>query len=299
MYWVADAQGRVLGPTQLQTLRELVGSGRLQEISRVSRDGTNWVDADTVPEIVQLRASRTPEAIAALQREQLRKVREYLARVQSQPTHEVFGVRESASLADYRAGFFTTVKRFYPDRQPEGELRQACESVFLHLAGRMVSLERPKAAPPLAAAPPPEPARPPPRLRSVALTPSPPPRLIRGGRDALTYEPAEFMGLKWANERVEARLRIQRKHVPMFTDHPLANFNCNSVFVPGTQIVPLGTLVELLLQFELPDAEIQTRGKVFWENTGGDPRQPAGFGVRLFTLAPQDQAFIRAYIRGG
>ncbi len=303
MYWVADSKGRVLGPTHLDTVRELVAAGRLVDIAQVSRDGRSWMPVAQVPEILQLQSERTPEAVASWEGEQLRTVRAYLHQIQSQAPHEIFKLPESASLAEYRAAFFGTVKRFYPDRQPEGELRRACENVFLYLSSLMVNLERSQRSTPL---PPPVITTPRPPITSPAValpqTPRPPTtspnRPLLRGREAPSYEPAEFVGLKWANERVEARLRIRRKHVPMFTDHPLANFNMNSVFVPGTNVVPLGTLMELVLQFEAPDGEVQTRGKVFWENSGNDPRQPSGFGVRLFTLNPRDQEFIRAYIRG-
>ena len=38
-YWIGDSVGRVLGPLTLQSLRELVSSGRLKAVTRASRDG--------------------------------------------------------------------------------------------------------------------------------------------------------------------------------------------------------------------------------------------------------------------
>ena len=38
-FWICDSANRILGPLGLGTLRELVASGRVRELSRISRDG--------------------------------------------------------------------------------------------------------------------------------------------------------------------------------------------------------------------------------------------------------------------
>ena len=38
-YWIGDVEGRVLGPVSLDVVQDLVNTGRLTEITRVSRDG--------------------------------------------------------------------------------------------------------------------------------------------------------------------------------------------------------------------------------------------------------------------
>ncbi|MGQ0506075.1 MAG: hypothetical protein ACT4TC_12240 [Myxococcaceae bacterium] len=334
MYWVADAQGRVLGPMQFETVVELVASGRFPELARVSRDGQTWVDTERVPEVAGLLRPQ----VQLSESEKAQKVRDYLKRIQTLSVHEVFRVPITATVSDFRAAFFSTVKRFYPDQHPPGELKAACESVFLHLAGLMVAIDRgaipattprPPPAfhtsrPSLTLVPPaPTTPRPPsasgtiipphdgtPRPPSASQTPRPPsmsaslpsqtprpPVRLPGMRDAPTYEPAEFLGLRWNDQMVEARIRMLRKHIPMFTGHPLANFKTQSVFIPGSQIIPLGTLMDLTFEFEEPSAQVQVRGKVFWENSGMDPRQASGFGVRFFTLKPAEIALIEAFIR--
>ena len=53
-YWIGDAEGRVLGPVSLDVVQDLVNTGRLMEITRVSRDGRNWGTPASFPEVMTL-----------------------------------------------------------------------------------------------------------------------------------------------------------------------------------------------------------------------------------------------------
>lgn len=293
-YWIADINNRILGPVTLEVVRDLVNSGQMREIAHVSRDGKKWGPVEQHPEVQSIMAARGTNAAAGLA-QQATRVREYLAQIRQQSMHEVLRVDRNASLDKYRAAFFGLVKRFYPDRLPPeapGELRAACEDTFLFLAGQMVQVERTHPQTVNRA-----PQRPPTLTLAAAATPAAavPPKPL--DITAPTYAINEFIGLeRRAEDRVEAKIRVNATNLGIFTDHPLTNISMGGLFIPALQSIPLDTSIDLALTF--PDGkEIKVRGKVVWENAAGKTRgKPVGFGVRFSNLTPADRDFIKAYI---
>jgi hypothetical protein len=185
-YWIGDVEGRVLGPVSLDVVQDLVNTGRLTEITRVSRDGRNWGAPSGFPEVMTLLVN-APSADALLQseRQEAARVREQLRAMQGRPPHEIFRLDRNASVDAYRNAFFKLVKRFYPDRvraQAHPDLRKAYGDAFQFLSKLMVHIEKELAAggavsplPVVRAVPPP------PAGEDEPLTPipAPPPQMAR------------------------------------------------------------------------------------------------------------------------
>ena len=89
-YWIGDVEGRVLGPVSLDVVQDLVNTGRLTEITRVSRDGRNWGAPSAFPEVMTLLVN-APSADSLLQseRQEAARVREQLRAMQGRPPHEI------------------------------------------------------------------------------------------------------------------------------------------------------------------------------------------------------------------
>src|SRR5262252_7631854 len=145
-YWIGDAEGRVLGPVSLDVVQDLVNSGRVTEITRVSRDGRNWGIPASFPEVMTLLLNApSPEALLQAERHEAARVREQLRAMQGRPPHEIFRLDRNASVDAYRNAFFKLVKRFYPDRvraQAHPDLRKAYADAFQFLSRLMVHIER-------------------------------------------------------------------------------------------------------------------------------------------------------------
>ena len=333
-YWVGDAEGRVLGPVSLDVVQDLVNSGRVTEITRVSRDGRNWGIPASFPEVMTLLLNApSPEALLQSERQEATRVREQLRAMQGRPPHEIFRLDRNASVDAYRNAFFKLVKRFYPDRvraQAHPDLRKAYADAFQFLSRLMVHIERElssggpvsplptvRAVPsppaddePLTPVPtpPPQTARP---LKVVPRSLTPPPRpspLTPPSRPSplvppapshegsYSYQPHEFVGFERHDDRVEVTIKVTARNSRMFTDHPLANLKTDGFFLACARSLPLGTLVDVIFRFEEDRREVRSRGRVILENTGGDPTRPTGFGVRFITLVEKDRRFMQQYV---
>lgn len=200
----------MLGPLALQALRELIASGRLKAAVRASRDGTQWVALQELPELKDLFATARPTQ--SVEQQQAERLRTQLRGLQSLSAHDIFGVKPHASLDELRLAYFRMAKRFTPDHMAPDthpELKKVSAEIFEFLSKRMREAEalytqgatqpRPApprldmgggvappvapvmapVAPPVAAAPPPRPPpvvaaappRPPPVVQAAAPTP--------------------------------------------------------------------------------------------------------------------------------
>jgi PilZ domain. len=324
-YWIGDAEGRVLGPVSLDVVQDLVNTGRLIEITRVSRDGRNWGTPAGFPEVMALlHNAPSPDLLLQSERQEAARVREQLRAMQGRPPHEIFRLDRNASVDAYRNAFFKLVKRFYPDRvraQAHPDLRKAYADAFQFLSRLMVHIEKELATggpvsalpvvvravpPPMATddepltpipAPPPQTARPLSVVpRSMTPMPRPSPLLPPAHQGQYSYQPHEFVGFERREDRVEVTIRVTTRNSRMFTDHPLANLKTDGFFLACAKSLPLGTLVDVIFRFEEEHREVRSRGRVILENTGGDPAKPSGFGVRFITLVEQDRRFMQQFV---
>ncbi|MCP3144404.1 TIGR02266 family protein [Pyxidicoccus xibeiensis] len=148
----------MLGPLALQALRELIASGRLKAAVRASRDGTNWVALQELPELSDLFAAARPTQ--SVEQQQAERLRTQLRGLQNLPAHELFGIKPHASLDELRLAYFRMAKRFTPDHlapDTHPELRKVSAEIFDFLSRRMREAEalytqsaaqQPRAAPP-------------------------------------------------------------------------------------------------------------------------------------------------------
>ncbi|NPC86533.1 TIGR02266 family protein, partial [Pyxidicoccus fallax] len=141
-YWVADNLGRVLGPLALQALRELIASGRLKAAVRASRDGTQWVALQEMPELRDLFTTARPTQ--SVEQQQAERLRTQLRGLQNLSAHEIFGIKPHASLDELRLAYFRMAKRFTPDHMTPDthpELRKVSAEIFDFLSRRMREAE--------------------------------------------------------------------------------------------------------------------------------------------------------------
>ncbi|RKH40413.1 TIGR02266 family protein [Corallococcus sp. AB050B] len=141
-YWVGDSLGRVLGPLQLQAFRDLISSGRLKTAVRASRDGTNWIALQDLPEVRDLFTTAAPTA--SLETQQAERLRNQLRGLLHLPPHEVFGLKPNATLDEFRLAFFRMAKRFSPEHLAADlhpELRKVSVEIFDFLSRRIREAE--------------------------------------------------------------------------------------------------------------------------------------------------------------
>src|SRR4051812_5843668 len=127
-YWVGDRAGRRLGPVRFEVLRDLVQSGRLRGLDKVSTDGKTFRALVDFPEIAALFAERVEQVQTGESAREADQLVAEIAAMQSKPVYEVFGLKPDAPIDAYRASFFALVRRYYPERipsEPQPGLKQA------------------------------------------------------------------------------------------------------------------------------------------------------------------------------
>jgi uncharacterized protein (TIGR02266 family) len=286
-YWICDSANRILGPLAVGTVRELVASGRVREISKVSKDGNRWVSVEGIPEVAQALAEGLAEGGARSEKFRAAQIRSRLASMRGRKAHEIFGIPRSAALDHYRTAFFRLVKPFHPDKLAEDthpDLRSASVEMFKFLSTLMVEAET-------------ELHGKTPVPRSTTQTSTSPQTQLRQKQDTLpTYALDEFVGIKRGPDFIEATVRVNPRNVGIFTDHSMVNLNTMGVFLPTHHQLPVGTLLDVRFLFENPPREIKARARVVWENAGVAAKTVSGFGVRFLRLDKSDQMFIQKYV---
>ena len=279
--WIRDEVGRVLGPIGVEVLRDLISAGRLAAIQSASRDGQSFVPVAEVPEVADLVAKDRRRQDDRVEAERISAVLHVL---KPKAPHDVFELPATASLDQFKTAFFRLAKHYHPDRLPADalpELRLAYDSLFHFLAQTMAQVERTLTAP---VAPPPATAA----ARSSAPATAPKPA-------AKSYTTDAFVGLKQrADGEAEMEVRVTPATVSMFTENDLVNLAKDGVFVPVTQGIPLGSMIELKFLFD--ERTIAARGRVVFENFGGRRGKP-GIGLKFVRLADADRTFIADYVK--
>ncbi|WP_233261407.1 TIGR02266 family protein [Vitiosangium sp. GDMCC 1.1324] len=280
-YWIGDSIGRVLGPLTLQSLRDLIGSGRLKAVTRASRDGSTWEPIEHFNEVKDLlSAAGADPATSGLQ--QAERLRQQLRQMEGLPAHQLFGVKPDAPLEELRGAFFRLAKRFSPEHQgpdTHPELRKVSAEVFELLARRMRELEAQ--------------STPSQGVRAAA------PHAARGGQQApaYRYSAEEFVGLQMRNDRLQIEIKVNARNAGIFTDHRIINLQAGGLFIPTDKPIRLGTRVDLVLNFEQQQRQIKLRSSVIWEYTLDDGKQPRGYGLGLADLRAEERTFVDEFLR--
>lgn len=271
-YWLADSEARVLGPISLDVVRDLAIRGKLSDVRAVSRDGKSFVALRDVPEVHALlgQPAQANEVLRA-QVQATHQIRQWLSAIRERPTSEVFRVTPGASREAHRAAFFALVQRYVPSRLPTDateELRVACEDAFLHLAERMVDLER--------------------QLRS-SVPPEVPPMLTPSPMQNPTSPPPL---VTWRGGMVHVRLSLNRGDARPFTADPESNWRSDSLFVQSTEKVMVGTPAEVTISLEGHVTQVNAVGRV----VGVKLTYPLGFSVRLLDIEEPQRSLIRTWV---
>lgn len=293
--WIRDDVGRVLGPIGIAVLRDLISAGRLSGVQAASHDGVTFVPVAQVPEVADLVAKENRKHDDRVEAERIGTV---LHSLKAKAPHDVFELPETASLEEFKTAFFRLAKHYHPDRLPADaipELRLAYDSLFHFLAQSMAAVERKLAATAAANATAAAAAAP----RAAPATPSPvsTARPVTGPKPkpAANYDASAFVGLRQRPDgESEMEVRVTATTASMFTENDLVNLAKDGIFIPVTQGIPLGSVLELRFVFD--EKTISARGRVVFENVGGKRGKP-GIGLKFVRLADPDRAYISEFVK--
>jgi hypothetical protein len=263
-FWLADTDARVLGPVNLEVVRDLALRGKLADVRAVSRDGKTFVPVREVPEIQQaLSVAKSTDALAFAQADATKQIRDWLTSIRGRSSEEVFRVPQNGSREAWRAAFFSLIYRYVPGRLPPEatpELRLACEDAFLALSERMVDLERQFRA-----------SKPSPSTASMQTT---------------------SLQVRWRGGMIHVRLILARGDLQPFTADPENTWQQDCLFVGSAEKLMINTPADITIGFEGHVTQIHSSGRVVGVRT-----TPAlGFSVKLLDLGEAQRAMIRTWV---
>lgn len=276
-YWVGDRAGRRLGPVRFEVLRDLIKSGRLRGLDKVSTDGTTFRALAEFPELVSLFEDREAQVRATDHQGEAERLMAEIDALKSKQVYEVFGLEPGASIDAYRASFFALVRRFYPDRvptEPQPGLRRAYTEMFQLLSKLMAQVE--------------------------ALNPAKRMPATLSSRPPAAFAPREFIGWeRRGDDRVYCEVACTLGNAAqIFTSHKLVNISTGGFFLATTRpSPPLGEAIEVALSFDEPARQITAGASVVWENHTDDGKTPRGFACRFSRLSDEEKKFIHDFVR--
>lgn len=263
VFWVGDKFGRVMGPAPLKVIRDLVARGRLQALTRASRDGKVFHELKDVPEVYEAVHPDAPAASTpSANLEEARRLEGELSRLRQLQARERLGAPPRSSIAECRAAFFAAVKRYHPSRLPPDApvaLAEAYAGMAQLLSEAMAEIEA-EASP-------------------------------RG----LTYATQEFVGWHQASDgSIRIELELGPEDVHLFRDCAQAQLSNDGFFVPSPKSLPLLQLVEVELRFKSFSHVVTAKGRVVINNP---PGHPPGLGIKLLSPADADRKFLSYFVR--
>jgi CRP/FNR family cyclic AMP-dependent transcriptional regulator len=106
-------------------------------------------------------------------------------------------------------------------------------------------------------------------------------------------------GARRTEERASAKIRITFKRASDFFRAYIGNLGTGGLFIKTTQMVPVGSIMNL--EFNLPDSDhlIQAKGKVVWARPQeqSDEKKPPGLGIQFVEMGAKDTTLLNTYIK--
>jgi hypothetical protein len=282
-WYLRDARGAVVGPMGRDVALDLLRS-RPGLFVFSSQDGVNWTSVRGQP-VKSILAEEAPKDRRSREEEQAQLAMFELDRFRELKPHELFGVLDTASLKDFRAGFLAIAKRFHPGRLPRDvapSLLRAHMAVYQYLSEVMAGVEQ--------------------TLSKHGATHAPAPRWAGPPRpldpSKVPLWPLDALHLKEQFDSFTCGLDINRETSVIFFVHRLINLPNQGCFFPCMPTLPLGTRLDFTFRFPDAHREVQSRGAVSLESTFVDEKHHLrGFGVRFDRLSLEDKGFMINEVR--
>jgi uncharacterized protein (TIGR02266 family) len=109
-----------------------------------------------------------------------------------------------------------------------------------------------------------------------------------------------------AHDRVSSPGRSEKRHHPRYEItayvdytgsevllyHRIENISLGGLCIHSTKLEPLGTVVDLVINFPALDASVALQGEVVWAN----PEEPMDMGIRFLELDGEHREVLRRHI---
>jgi len=92
--------------------------------------------------------------------------------------------------------------------------------------------------------------------------------------------------------RIEVNAYVDYTGSEVLLFHKIENISLGGISIQASKIEPVGSIVDLVVNFPDLDKSIQVQGEVVWA-TGDDPLD---MGIRYINLAPENKEVLKKYL---
>lgn len=92
--------------------------------------------------------------------------------------------------------------------------------------------------------------------------------------------------------RIEVNAYVDYTGSEVLLFHKIENISLGGISIQASKIEPVGTIVDLLVNFPDLDKSINVQGEVVWAT--GD--EPLDMGIRYINLTPENKEVLKKYL---
>jgi len=92
--------------------------------------------------------------------------------------------------------------------------------------------------------------------------------------------------------RIEANAYVDFTGTEVLLFHKIENISLGGISIQASKVEPVGTIVDLLVNFPDLEKSIKVQGEVVWSTTD----EPLDMGIRYVNLTPEDKEVLKKYL---
>jgi len=92
--------------------------------------------------------------------------------------------------------------------------------------------------------------------------------------------------------RIEVNAYVDYTGSEVLLFHKIENISLGGISIQASKIEPVGTIVDLMVNFPDLDKSINVQGEVVWATSD----EPLDMGIRYINLAPENKEVLKKYL---
>ncbi|NOZ87797.1 MAG: hypothetical protein GXP49_16355 [Deltaproteobacteria bacterium] len=92
--------------------------------------------------------------------------------------------------------------------------------------------------------------------------------------------------------RIEVNAYVDYTGSEVLLFHKIENISLGGISIKASKVEPMGTVVDLFINFPDLDKSIHTKGEVVWASE----ESPLDMGIRYVNLTPADKEILKKYL---
>jgi len=92
--------------------------------------------------------------------------------------------------------------------------------------------------------------------------------------------------------RIEVNAYVDYTGSEVLLFHKIENISLGGISIQASKVEPMGTIVDLVVNFPDLERQIEVQGEVVWASG----EEPLDMGIRYVNLSPEDKEVLKKYL---